>query len=64
MRGGGLGLCKYYLHVLIDNYSRRPRVQVVKNTSFKVLGPVFDQSFSLLGVPASTTHGPPNQSTA
>ena len=55
---------KYYFHVLIDNYSRWPEVEVVDSTSFEQLRPALDRSFSLLGIPTSITHdnGSPYQS--
>jgi transposase InsO family protein len=51
----------YYFHVMIDNYSRWPEVEVVKSTSFAELKPALERSFGLLGVPLSVTHdrGPP-----
>ena len=57
---------KYYFHVLIDNYSRWPEVEVVSSTDFTALRPSLDRSFSLLGIPSSITHdnGPPYQSHA
>ena len=59
---GGTG--GYYFHVLIDNYSRWPEVEVVKSTSFQELRPALDRSIGLLGVPVSVTHdrGPPYNS--
>jgi len=39
---------KDYFHVLIDNYSRWPEVEVVNSTSFEQLRPALDRSFSLL----------------
>ena len=57
---------KYYFHVLIDNYSRWPEVEIVKSTSFEKLQPVLDRCFSLHGIPESITHdrGPPYDSRA
>ena len=57
---------KYYFHVLCDNYSRWPEVEIVKSTSFEKLQPVLDRSFSLHGIPESITHdqGPPYNSRA
>ena len=57
---------KYYFHVLIDNYSRWPEVEVVSSTNFEQLRPALDRSFSLLGIPSTITHdcGPPYQSSA
>lgn len=50
---------KYYLHILIDNYSQWAEVEVVKS-------PSLDQNFKLLEVPVSITNdrGTPYQSTA
>ena len=47
---------KYYFHVLIDNYSRWPEVEVVSSTDFAHLRPALDRSFGLLGIPSSITH--------
>jgi len=57
---------QYYFHLLIDNYSRWPEVEIVKSTSFEELRPALDRSFSLLGIPLTITHdgGPPYQSKA
>ena len=46
----------YYLHVLIDNLSRYPVVQIVKSTSFASLKPKLDDMFAMFGVPESITH--------
>ena len=56
---------KYYLDDSLDNYSRWPEVEVVKNTSFKELSSVLDRSFSSIAVPVSIIHDRrlPNQST-
>ena len=55
---------QYYFHVLIDNYSRWPEVEVVESPSFRHLKPALDRSFGLLGIPVSVTHdrGPPYNS--
>ena len=47
---------EYYFHVVIDEFSRRPEVAVVKSTNFKELKKVFDRSFSLMGIPDQVTH--------
>ena len=55
---------KYYLHVLIDNYSRFPEVKMTKSTSMDKLYPVLDEVFGVHGVPETITHdnGPPYNS--
>ena len=47
---------KYYFHLLIDQYSRWPEVEVVESTSFEELRPALDRSFAQLGIPDSVTH--------
>merc|ERR1712059_168869 len=47
---------KYYFHVLIENYSRWPEVQMVTSTSFEQLQGKLEDSFSIHGVPESITH--------
>ena len=47
---------KYYFHILIDNYSRWPEVQMVTSTSFEQLQGKMEDSFSIHGVPESITH--------
>ena len=47
---------KYYFHVLIDNYSRWPEVQMVTSMSFEQLQGKMEDSFSIHGVPESITH--------
>ena len=37
---------KYYLHILIDQYSKFPEVDIVKSTSFNSLKPVLDRVFA------------------
>ena len=63
VRGSVAG--KYYLDDSLDNYTRWPEVEVVKNTSFKELSSVLDQSFNSIAVPVSIIHDRrlPNQST-
>ena len=50
-----------YFHVLIDQFSRWPEVEVVTSTSFDKLKPALERSWSLLGIPDQVTHdnGPP-----
>ena len=52
---------KYYLHVLIDQYSKFPEVDIVTSTKFDKLRPVLDRVFATHGVPEtlSTDNGPP-----
>ena len=52
---------QYYLHVVIDQYSKYPEVDVLKSTSFKKLRPVLDRIFSGHGIPETVTcdNGPP-----
>jgi len=47
---------KYYFHILIDNYSRWPEVQMVTSTSFEQLQGKMEDSFSINTVPESITH--------
>ena len=51
----------YYLHLVIDNLSRYPIVQVLKSTKLSELKPALDKTFSMFGIPESVTHdgGPP-----
>ena len=51
----------YYLHVVIDQYSKYPEVDVVTSTSFKKLRPRLDRIFSGHGIPETVTadNGPP-----
>ena len=42
---------KYYLHILIDQYSKFPEVDIVKSTSFNRLKPVLDRVFACHGIP-------------
>ena len=55
---------RYYFHVLIDQLSRWPEVEVVTSTSFEKLKPALERSWSLLGVPDQVVHdnGPPYNS--
>ena len=52
---------RYYFHVLIDQYSKYPEVDVVTSTSFKKLRPKLDRIFSAQGIPEKITadNGPP-----
>ena len=47
---------KYYFHILIDNYSRWPEMQMVTSTSFGQLQGKMEDSFSIHRVPESITH--------
>ena len=51
----------YYFHVLIDQYSKYPEVDIVTSTSFKKLRPKLDRIFSGQGIPETITadNGPP-----
>ena len=55
---------RYYFHVLIDQFSRWPEVEVVSSTSFEKLKPALERSWALLGVPDQVVHdnGPPYNS--
>ena len=52
---------KYYFHVMIDQYSKYPEVDILKSTSFKKLRPCLDRIFSSQGIPETVTtdNGPP-----
>ena len=52
---------KYYVHIVIDQFSKYPEVDIVKSTSFKQLRPVLDRIFATHGVPEkmTTDNGPP-----
>ena len=52
---------KYYVHIVIDQFSKYPEVDIVKSTSFKQLRPVLDRIFATHGVPENMTtdNGPP-----
>ena len=52
---------KYYLHVIIDQYSKYPKVNLVTSTSFKKLKPALDRVFASHGYPETVTkdNGPP-----
>ena len=54
----------YYLHVVIDQYSKYPEVDILKSTSFAKLQPVLDRIFNTHGIPdtLSTDNGPPYSS--
>ena len=51
----------YYLHVLIDQYSKFPVVQVVKSTSWEQLKPGLEEALATHGIPEkiTTDGGPP-----
>ena len=55
---------KYYLHAVIDQYSKFPEVDLVSSTSCKKLKPIPDRIFSTHGIPESLTtdNGPPYSS--
>ena len=55
---------KYYFHVMIDELSRWPEVEMVSSTSFEKLHPALERSWGLLGIPDQITHdnGPPYNS--
>ena len=46
---------KYYLHVLIDQFSKYPEVDVISSTSFSKLEPRFDRILATHGVPDEIT---------
>lgn len=52
---------KYYLHVIIDQYSKYPEVDIVKSTSFAALEPCLDRIIASHGIPEriSTDNGSP-----
>ena len=54
----------YYLHVVIDQFSKYPEVDIVTSTSFSKLRPVLDRIFSTHGIPEkmTTDNGPPYDS--
>ena len=54
----------YYLHVVIDQYSKYPEVDVLKSTAFTKLQPVLDRIFATHGIPETLTtdNGPPYSS--
>jgi hypothetical protein len=55
---------KYYLHVLIDQYSKFPEVDVLTSTKFEKLRPSLDRVFATHGIPErlTTDNGPPYSS--
>ena len=46
---------KYYMHVLIDQYSKFPEVDITSSTSFRKLEPILDRVFSTHGIPEELT---------
>ena len=52
---------KYYLHVIIDQYSKYPEVDLVTSTSFQKFKPVLDHVFATRGYleTVTTDNGPP-----
>ena len=55
---------KFYLHVVIDQYSKYPEVDLVTSTAFKKLKPVLNRIFATHGIPEEMTsdNGPPYDS--
>jgi len=55
--GGG----QYYLHIIIDQFSKYPEVDIVTSTSFNKLKTVLDRVFATHGIPETVTsdNGPP-----
>ena len=51
----------YYLHIIIDQFSKYPEVDIVTSTSFKKLRPILDRVMATHGIPESVTsdNGPP-----
>ena len=51
----------YYLHIVIDQFSKYAEVDIVKSTSFKKLRPILERIFSTHGIPESVSsdNGPP-----
>ena len=47
---------KYYLHVLIDQFSKYPEVNVISSTSFSKLEPRLDRILATHGVPDESNH--------
>ena len=47
---------RYYFHVMIDQLSRWPEVEMVTSTSFEKLKPALERSWSLLGISDKVTH--------
>ena len=54
----------YYLHLIIDQYSKYPEVDIVKSTSFAKLKPILNRVFATHGIPEELTsdNGPPYDS--
>ena len=52
---------KYYIYVIIDQYSTFPEVDIVTSTKFEALHPVLDRVFCTHGIPEtlSTDNDPP-----
>ena len=55
---------QYYLHIVIDQYSKFPEVDILKSTRFEHLKPRLDRILATHGVPESLTtdNGPPDDS--
>ena len=47
---------KYYLHIVINQYSKCPEVDIVKSTSFKKLKPHLDRIIATDGIPEKLTN--------
>ena len=58
---GPIGGGQYYLHIVIDQFSKYPEVDIVTSTSFKKLKPIMDRIFATHGIPEDVTadNGPP-----
>ena len=54
----------YYLHIIIDQYSKFPEVDIVRSTSFNKLRPILDRVFACHGIPdtLSSDNGSPYHS--
>ena len=52
---------KYYLHILIDQFSKFPEVDIVPSTRFEALKPVLERAFATHGIPEklSSDNGSP-----
>ena len=51
----------YYIHIIIDQYSKYPEVDVLTSTSFNKLRPILDRDFATHRIPETMTadSGPP-----
>ena len=52
---------KYYMHIVIDQYSKFPEVDLLTSTSFEKVRPALDRVLATHGIPevVSTDNGPP-----